>query len=145
MYTCFCSCHYFILFDIKVLTLTGSVSRSTSSVNMGSLAPTLSVFLSLLFISGSCGAALECSSEGVECDYSETSIIDIMMQVPSVEECRQLCQDEASCHYITYFDQDWRLKRTFAKFDISQSRRRPLSTLLKEKWLLLTTFTFKTL
>ena len=86
-----------------------------------------------------------CSSEGVECDYSETSIIDIMMQVPSVEECRQLCQDEASCHYITYFDQDWRLKRTFAKFDISQSRRRPLSTLLKEKWLLLTTFTFKTL
>ena len=73
---------------------------------MGCLAPTLSVFLPLLFISGSYGAALECSSEGVECDYSETSIIDIMMQVPSVEECRQLCQDEASCHYITYFDQD---------------------------------------
>ena len=73
---------------------------------MGSLAPTLRVFLPLLFISSSCGAAIECSSEGVECDYSEASIIDIVMRVPSVEECRQLCQDEAGCHYITYFDQD---------------------------------------
>ena len=57
-------------------------------------------------MSGSCWAAIECSSEGVECDYSEASIIDIVMRVPSVEECRQLCQDQAGCHYITYFDQD---------------------------------------
>ena len=82
---------------------------------MGYLALTLGVFLPLLFMSGSCAAAIECSSEGVECDYSEASIIDIVMQVPSVEECRQLCQDQAGCHYITYFDQDQSFKQTWRR------------------------------
>lgn len=84
----------------------GPVSRRVLCVNMGSLTSAFCVLLALLFISGSQGSAIECSSEGVECEYNDGSIIDIVMQVPSVEECRQLCQDEDGCHFITYFDQD---------------------------------------
>ena len=47
---------------------------------------------------------VSCSTEGVECEYTEDNLIDSLLQVASVAECRQLCQDEDTCEYITYFD-----------------------------------------
>ena len=47
---------------------------------------------------------MSCSTEGVECEYTEDNLIDSILQVASVAECRQLCQDEDTCEYITYFD-----------------------------------------
>ena len=45
-----------------------------------------------------------CSSEGVECDFNEDNLIDAVMHVKSLEECRQMCLDQESCEFISYFD-----------------------------------------
>ena len=45
-----------------------------------------------------------CSAEGIECDYDENSLIDSVSQVYSEEECRQICEDQLECAYITYFN-----------------------------------------
>ena len=45
-----------------------------------------------------------CSSEGVECDYSEDNLIDSMSQVHSEAECRQICEDTDGCEFITYYN-----------------------------------------
>ena len=65
----------------------------------------------LLLISGTNGlqvphasAPVTCSSESVECDYNSTNLIDIVIQVPSLAECRQLCKDEEQCEFITYYE-----------------------------------------
>ena len=44
-----------------------------------------------------------CSSEGVQCGYNETSLLEAVMQVEAVAECRQLCLARADCRYISYF------------------------------------------
>ena len=49
-------------------------------------------------------APVTCSSESVECDYNSTNLIDIVIQVPSLAECRQLCKDEEQCEFITYYE-----------------------------------------
>ena len=48
-------------------------------------------------------APVTCSSESVECEYNSTNLIDIVIQVPSLAECRQLCKDEEQCEFITYY------------------------------------------
>ena len=45
-----------------------------------------------------------CSTEGIECDYDESNLIDSVSQVYSEEECRQICEDKLDCDYITYFN-----------------------------------------
>ena len=45
-----------------------------------------------------------CSTEGMECDYDENNLIDSVSQVYSEEECRQICEDQQECAYITYFN-----------------------------------------
>ena len=45
-----------------------------------------------------------CSTEGVECDKIGDNLIDAVTHVPSLEECRQLCLDDANCSFISYFD-----------------------------------------
>jgi len=45
-----------------------------------------------------------CSEEGMECDYDENNLIDSVAQVYSDEECRQICEDQLDCEYITYFN-----------------------------------------
>jgi len=45
-----------------------------------------------------------CSTEGIECDYDENNLIDSVSQVYSEEECRQICDDQQECDYITYFN-----------------------------------------
>ena len=47
-----------------------------------------------------------CSSEGKECAYNSTNLIDMIIQVPTLEECRQLCLDHEQCEFITYMDED---------------------------------------
>ena len=43
-----------------------------------------------------------CSSEGVECDNSGDNLIDAMFGVLSLEECRDLCLEDARCNFISY-------------------------------------------
>ena len=45
-----------------------------------------------------------CSSEGVECEFDESNLIDAVMHVMSLEECRQMCLDQESCQFISYYD-----------------------------------------
>ena len=45
-----------------------------------------------------------CSSEGVECQFSEDNLLDAVMHVMSLVECRQMCLDQESCNFISYFD-----------------------------------------
>ena len=64
----------------------------------------------LLLISGTNGlqvphasAPVTCSSESVECEYNSTNLIDIVIQVPTLAECRQVCEATADCRYLTHF------------------------------------------
>ena len=43
-----------------------------------------------------------CSTEGVECQFSEDNLIDAVMHVMSLVECRQMCLDQDTCHFISY-------------------------------------------
>ena len=45
-----------------------------------------------------------CSREGVECEFNEDNLIDAMMHIMSLEECRQMCLDHEMCEFISYFD-----------------------------------------
>ena len=70
----------------------------------------LGVIFSCLLISASDGLQLKvpdspvtCSNEGVECEYDEDNLIDAVMNVPTLEECRQICLDRDYCSYTTYF------------------------------------------
>ena len=45
-----------------------------------------------------------CSSEGVECQYSDNNLIDSVSQVHSEEECRLICEDQQRCNFITFFN-----------------------------------------
>ena len=66
---------------------------------------TAGVFVSLLVIAASAsGAPVPCSREGVECEVGEGNLIDAVMHVMTVEECRQLCLDQDTCHFISYYD-----------------------------------------
>ena len=68
----------------------------------------LGFLFSSMLTSGSDGLHVQespvtCSREGVECYFNEDNLIDTLIQIPNVAECRQLCQDEDQCEYITYF------------------------------------------
>ena len=63
--------------------------------------------LSLLVRSSSSSSVpaspVTCSSEGFQCGYNETSLLEAVMQVEAVAECRQLCLARADCGYISYY------------------------------------------
>ena len=72
----------------------------------------LGVIFSCLLISASDGLQLKvptspvtCSNEGVECEINGNNLIDAVMHVPTLEECRQLCLDVVECNFETYFDE----------------------------------------
>ena len=66
---------------------------------------TAGVLVSLLVTAASAsGAPVSCSREGVECEVGEGNLIDAVMHVMTVEECRQMCLDQESCRFISYFD-----------------------------------------
>ena len=66
---------------------------------------TAGVLVSLLVTAASAsGAPVPCSREGVECEVGEGNLIDAVIHVMTVEECRQLCLDQESCQFISYFD-----------------------------------------
>ena len=61
------------------------------------------------FISSTAGQQVlelfTCSSEGVQCDHhGGSNLLDTVMHVAAVEECRQLCLQDEDCRYISYFD-----------------------------------------
>ena len=45
-----------------------------------------------------------CSSEGVECEVSEDNLIDAVMHVMTLQECRKMCLDQDTCQFISYYD-----------------------------------------
>ena len=47
-----------------------------------------------------------CSSEGAECDNSGDNLLDAVMHVMILEECRQMCLDDDNCGFISYFGED---------------------------------------
>ena len=70
----------------------------------------LRVFFSLLLISSGNGqkvprSPVDCSTPGVECQYDEDTLVNTVLQVPSVEECHQLCHDTEGCNFLTYYDE----------------------------------------
>ena len=44
-----------------------------------------------------------CSTEGVECVNIGDNLIDAVLHVPTLEECRQMCLDDVNCSFISYF------------------------------------------
>ena len=73
------------------------------------------VFFSILILSASCDGQVEqvipgadspitCSTEGVECDRNQDNLIDAVMHVMTLEECRQMCLDDDICQFITFVD-----------------------------------------
>ena len=80
----------------------------------GGLIRSLGVFPLLLIISGGNGwkisgttqSPIGCSEAGKECAYDSTNLIDVLNQVQTVEECRQICLDTDECEFTTFFDAD---------------------------------------
>ena len=76
--------------------------------SIASVILSLTIFLVISATAASEGlvqdSPVTCSSEGVECEFDESNLIDAVMHVMSLEECRQLCLDQESCGFITYFD-----------------------------------------
>ena len=50
------------------------------------------------------GSPVSCSSQGVECDYNSTNLINTVTHVSTLRECRQMCLDIESCRFISYYD-----------------------------------------
>ena len=74
---------------------------------------TTGVLLSLLLTAASGAGAgdprdspVTCSSEGVVCDFSEDNLLDQVPGVATLDQCRELCLDLTTCHYISYFDEN---------------------------------------
>ena len=79
-----------------------------SYIIMRGVGTILSVLFLLLCIPGSSGLKVSkspviCSSAELECQNDENNLIDILMHVSSVAECRLLCEDAAGCEFITHF------------------------------------------
>ena len=76
--------------------------------SIASVILSLTIFLVISATAASEGlvqdSPVTCSSEGVECDFNEDNLIDAVMHVMSLEECRQMCLDQESCEFITFFD-----------------------------------------
>ena len=57
-----------------------------------------------LFGTIQCGQTpIGCSVNDVACTSNENNTIDFIGGVADVEECRQLCIDEPSCEFLTYY------------------------------------------
>ena len=61
-------------------------------------------FLLLMSMSAAGDSPVICSSEGVVCEFCEDNLIDSVMHVKTVEDCTQMCLNDQSCEFITYFD-----------------------------------------
>ena len=48
--------------------------------------------------------SISCSRENALCEFTEDSLIDAVMHVPSLEDCRQKCLNDENCQHISYFN-----------------------------------------
>ena len=75
-----------------------------------------STFITLFVLSLSCFTEASvfsdtCSSSGVACVNHEDNVIDEIENIPTIEECRQLCYDNQDCDFFTYYgDQSFPLR-----------------------------------
>ena len=78
--------------------------KCISTVEMEELLPRVLSLLLLISFANGLASPPACSNEGIECEYHENNLIDSVTQVYSDEECRQICEDQLDCDYITYFN-----------------------------------------
>ena len=90
------------------------VHFATRIANMKKLAPRVLPLILLVANSNGLQSPPTCSTEGVECQFDDTNLIDSVFQVHSEEECRQLCEDQQECEFITFFNASETHSQTFA-------------------------------
>merc|ERR1719367_69195 len=68
------------------------------------------MFFALLLLSSSISASpqIDCFVDKQECDIRPDNLIHTFLGITSIEECRQLCEDEATCTAFTHFGSDSR-------------------------------------
>ena len=49
---------------------------------------------------------VSCSGDNIACVNHVNTTLDSVTGVETVEECRQLCQDNDECQFLTYYDQN---------------------------------------
>ena len=62
---------------------------------------------------GQGGVFTGCSVDMQHCVF-EDNILDIINNVPSLEQCRLMCKAEKDCRYITYYDTFYAMNEHFA-------------------------------
>lgn len=92
------------VFCVLLLGKKLSSVQCVNTVAMGELLIRMLSLLLLVTFANGFQSPPACSSEGMECDYDENNLIDSVAQVYSEEECRQICEDQLDCEYITYFN-----------------------------------------
>jgi len=68
------------------------------------------MFFALLLLSSSISASpqIDCFVDKQECDIRPDNLIQTFLGITSIEECRQLCEDEFTCTAFTHFGSDSR-------------------------------------
>ena len=44
---------------------------------------------------------VSCATAGVQCEYNQTTLVDQLLGVDTLELCRQTCLDTADCAFIS--------------------------------------------
>ena len=47
---------------------------------------------------------VSCATAGVQCEYNQTTLVDQLLGVDTLELCRQTCLDTADCAFLSYYD-----------------------------------------
>ena len=76
---------------------------------MGRLDHALLALLPLLLPSAALQAGVQdspvsCATAGVQCEYNQTTLVDQLLGVDTLELCRQTCLDTADCGFLSYYD-----------------------------------------
>ena len=77
-------------------------------VTMWSLSPAV---VSLLLLVSACegqvarvrDSPVTCSDEGLQCEVIANNVIDAVLNIDTLMECRQLCLDDANCQFHLLF------------------------------------------
>lgn len=71
-----------------------------------------SVLTVLVFLVGVCkgSSPVTCSSNNTACEAHEENTLETYFGVPSLEECRVLCQNNYQCKFLTYYREEGQAK-----------------------------------
>ena len=85
----------------------------------------LLILSSLLFLElVSCSSDLDCFLDHQECEIHEDNLITTVTDVPTMDQCLALCQDEFTCVAFTYFGTEgYPLRESCVMFSACSMRR----------------------